>query len=151
MFVSSSSVRWNAEGILIHNQAVLCYPCKQGAKRLLFYVLAYPISHGKDKASGAEVDIFRLANTHQPLVYGTRVWLSKRAVQSSKRSSLIAHHAIRIAYYHTQSSSCAVPELPAYCWTNSVTQQLTVSHSVKLARQGHTLPFRSRVATLSRV
>jgi hypothetical protein len=70
----------NAEGSLIHNQAVLCCPCKQGAKRLLFYVFIYPISHGKDKTSMAEIVLFRLANTHQPLVYGTRAWLSKRVV-----------------------------------------------------------------------
>jgi hypothetical protein len=68
------------EGSLIHNQAVLCCPCKQGAKRLLFYAFAYPTSGGKDKALVAKVYVFRLANTRQPLVFGTRACLSKRVV-----------------------------------------------------------------------
>jgi hypothetical protein len=74
------AVRSIAERSLIHNQAVLCCPCKQGAKRLLFYLFAYPISHGKDKASVANVYVVPLSHTHQSLVFGTRAWLSKRVV-----------------------------------------------------------------------
>jgi len=61
LFASRSSVRWLAEGSLIHNQAVLCRPCKQGAKRLLFSAFDYPISHGKDKASVANVYVIPLS------------------------------------------------------------------------------------------
>jgi len=50
-------------------QSVCCSMC-----------LPIPYRMGKTKHQWLVYVLFRLANTHQPLVYGTRAWLSKRVV-----------------------------------------------------------------------
>lgn len=73
------SAGWRKEASIITKQFFAVLASKEQSV-CCSMCLPIPYHMGKTRHQWLVYVLFRLANTHQPLVYGTRAWLSKRVV-----------------------------------------------------------------------